>query len=93
MKEANSFPVDEFKFVIKVQLADSVTQAGYNGGFSGTIAQPWTALMFNLYTNPKEDETVSIRHIPAAIPIAGELQRYREVLKKYPPRTQISLKQ
>ncbi|MFL9991870.1 sulfatase-like hydrolase/transferase [Paraburkholderia sediminicola] len=85
--------VDEFKFVIKVQLADSVTQAGYNGGFSGTIAQPWTALMFNLYTNPKEDETVSIRHIPAAIPIAGELQRYREVLKKYPPRTQISLKQ
>jgi arylsulfatase A-like enzyme len=84
--------VDEFKFVIKVQLADSVTQAGYNGGFSGTIGQPWTALMFNLYTNPKEDETISIRHIPAAIPIAGELQRYREVLKKYPPHTQISLK-
>jgi arylsulfatase len=90
--EISAVRVDEFKFVLKVQLANSVTQAGYNGGFSGTLAQPWTALMFNLYTNPKEDETISIRHVPAAIPIFGELQRYRQVLKQYPPSTQISLK-
>jgi hypothetical protein len=33
-----------------------------------------------------------IRHVPAALPVYGELQRYREVLKKYPARRQLSIK-
>jgi arylsulfatase len=90
--EVSALRIDEFKLVYKAQLADSVTQAGFNGGFSGTLGQAWTALMFNLYTNPKEDETISIRHIPAATPLVAEFARYRAVLKKYPPQHQISLK-
>lgn len=90
--EVSAVRIDEFKLMYKAQLADSVTQAGFNGGFSGTLGQAWTALMFNLYTNPKEDETISIRHIPAATPLVAEFARYRAVLKKYPPQHQISLK-
>lgn len=90
--EISAVRVDEFKLMLKVQIPDSVTQAGYNGGFSGTVGQPWTALLFNLYANPKEDESVMIRRVPAALPVYGELQRYREVLKKYPPHSAISLK-
>jgi arylsulfatase len=48
--------------------------------------------MFNLYTNPQEDETIGIRHIPLGVPIETEFNRYKlEVLKKYPPHVQISI--
>ena len=72
--------------MMKAQAANSITHAGFNGGFSGSVEQAWTALMFNLYTNPQEDEAISIRHIPAAVPMLGELQRYQAVLKKSPNR-------
>jgi len=62
------------------------------GGFAGTLAPTWTGLVFNLYADPKEQESIAIRHIPISVPLVVELQRYREVLKKYPPRHQISLK-
>ena len=90
--ELSAVRVDEFKFMQKVQIADSVTHRGYNGGFAGTLAPTWTGLVFNLYADPKEQESIAIRHIPISVPLVVELQRYREVLKKYPPRHQISLK-
>lgn len=90
--EISAVRIDEFKFMTKAQAPDTITHVGFNGGFSGSVEQAWTALLFNLYTNPQEDESVSIRHIPAAVPILGELQRYQAVLKKYPPHHQISLK-
>lgn len=50
----------------------------------------WRGMMFNLYTNPREDMSDGVRHIPIASPVAGEIRRYQEVLKKYPPKTQLS---
>jgi arylsulfatase len=49
-------------------------------------------LVFNLYADPKEEESIAIRHIPASVPLVMEFARYQQVLKKYPPRTQASLK-
>ncbi|MDR5739999.1 sulfatase-like hydrolase/transferase [Caballeronia sp. LZ016] len=90
--EISAVRVDEFKFMLKAQEANSLTQQGFNGGFSGSMQQSWASIMFNLYTNPKEDETIGIRHIPMGVPLQAEYLRYADVLKKYPPRHQISLK-
>ncbi|SAK42774.1 arylsulfatase [Caballeronia fortuita] len=90
--EISAVRVDEFKFMVKAQEANSLTQQGFNGGFSGSVQGSWASVMFNLYTNPKEDETVGIRHIPMGVPLQAEMLRYADVLKKYPPRHQISLK-
>jgi arylsulfatase len=90
--ELSAVRVDEFKLMVKAQIADAATQRGYNGGFSGTAQDTWTALAFNLYSDPKERENVALRHIPATLPVLLELQRYKAVLKKYPPRKVVSLK-
>ncbi|WP_284503355.1 sulfatase-like hydrolase/transferase [Caballeronia sp. AZ10_KS36] len=90
--ELSAVRVDEFKLMQKAQAADSLTRLGYNGGFSGSMQSTWTALVFNLYSDPKEEESIAIRHIPVSVPLVAEMQRYREVLKKYPPRHVISLK-
>ncbi|MEI5997466.1 sulfatase-like hydrolase/transferase [Paraburkholderia bengalensis] len=90
--ELSAVRVDEFKFMQKVQVADSVTRRGYNGGFSGTLQPTWTGLVFNLYADPKEEESIAIRHIPVSVPLVAELRRYQAVLKQYPPRHEISLK-
>lgn len=90
--EISAVRVDEFKFMPIVQILNSVVQAGHIGGFSGTMQQSNGSTMFNLYTNPQEDETIGIRHIPLGVPLQAEYLRYREILKKYPARTQISLK-
>ncbi|WP_413587621.1 sulfatase-like hydrolase/transferase [Bdellovibrio sp. HCB274] len=83
--------VDEFKFMPLVQIMNSVVQAGHIGGFSGTVQNSSGSNLFNLYTNPKEDETIGIRHIPMGVPLQAELYRYMEVLKKYPPKKVIGL--
>ncbi|WP_304487956.1 sulfatase-like hydrolase/transferase [Chitinophaga sp. Cy-1792] len=83
--------VDEFKFMELAQQANAITQRGFNGGFSGGLVQAFGSIMFNLYTNPQEDETVGIRHIPLGVPLQTEFLRYRGVLKKYPGRVQISI--
>ncbi len=90
--ELSAVRVDEFKLMKKFQLPDAVTHEGYNGGFSGMVGTAWTALVFNLYSDPKEQESIAIRHIPASVPLVMEFARYQQVLKKYPPRTQASLK-
>lgn len=78
--------IDEFKLHLVVQLQDAIFPRGNKGGFSGTI-NPETGgtTMVNLYTNPQEDMTVGIRHLPATIPLGQEATRYGEVLAKYPP--------
>ncbi|TJZ66666.1 sulfatase-like hydrolase/transferase [Chitiniphilus eburneus] len=90
--EISAVRVDEFKFMMIAQAANAITQSGDNGGFSGAALTSQASIMFNLYTNPQEDQTSGIRHIPMGVPLQAEYLRYREVLKKYPPHTQISLK-
>ncbi|MBO9695271.1 MAG: sulfatase-like hydrolase/transferase [Sphingopyxis sp.] len=77
--------MDEFKYQMLVQAPFSTTPNGNHGGFTGTIAPAAGAMMYNLYANPQEDNSVALRHIPAAAGIALEVRRYQEMLKKYPP--------
>lgn len=69
------------------RAAGSHFQRGHTGGFSGAIiTQTGNATVTNLYTNPQEDTSVGIRHIPITVPVLGEITRYGAVLKKYPPK-------
>ena len=82
--------MDEFKAHITVQLQDAIFERGFTGGFSGAMVEKTGgATVTNLYTNPQEDVSIGIRHIPITIPLMGEGARYAEVLKKYPPRIKI----
>lgn len=77
--------IDEFKFNTVVQLEQGIFQRGYTGGFSGAmVTSTGGVAMINLYTDPKEDVSVGIRHIPVDVLLEAEGNRYREVLKKYP---------
>ncbi|SIT40882.1 arylsulfatase-like enzyme [Paraburkholderia piptadeniae] len=90
--EVSAVRVDEFKMMFKAQLPDTVNRMGYNGGFAGTVGQAWTAMVFNLYSDPKEEESVLARHTPLEVFLLAEYRRYLSVLKKYPPRHQLSVK-
>ena len=82
--------IDEFKYNLTVALQEAVFSKGDTGGFSGTIAtNTGGTLMTNLYTNPQEDISVGVRHIPMLVPFYGEVDRYQAVLKKYPPQLKI----
>ncbi len=82
--------IDEFKAHFTLELEKAVFPRGYQAGFSGAvITQTGGALMVNLYTDPKEDVSSGVRHIPLGVVLAAETQRYQEVLKKYPPQCKI----
>jgi len=82
--------VDEFKYNFTVELEQGVFVRGYTGGFSGAmVTDTGGVLVTDLYTNPQEDVSVGIRHIPMTIPVFGEVARYRKVLEKYPPQIKI----
>ena len=81
--------VDEFKFFVLAQMPFSLTQNGYHGGFTGTVARTAGMTVFNLYANPQEDNSVGIRHIPATMDLVTEFERYKAVLKKFPPNVQV----
>ncbi|MBU4563960.1 MAG: sulfatase-like hydrolase/transferase [Desulfarculus sp.] len=82
--------IDEFKTNFIVQLQKAIYQKGYTGGFSGAIVTATGGVtMNNLYTDPQEDVSIGIRHIPMAVIMGAEADRYRQVLKKYPPVTKI----
>jgi len=56
--------VDEFKYVWTAELENAVVQRGDWGGFSGSIfTDSGGAIAFNLYTDPKEDVSIGVRHI------------------------------
>lgn len=82
--------VDEFKMELVVQLQDAIWSGGNLGGFSGAIIpETGGVTVVNLYTNPQEDVSVGIRHLPVTIPLGQEASRYAAVLEKYPPRISV----
>ena len=81
--------VDEFKIHTLLQEPYLLTPNGSHGGFTGVILESAGSMMFNLYTNPQEDDAVGIRHIPLGVPLNAELAAYQAILKKYPGKVQI----
>jgi len=82
---ASAIRIDEFKGSSVVELEQGVFNRGYTGGFSGAIiTDTGGVIVSNLYTNPQEDVSIGIRHIPMGVLIGAEAKRYNEVLEKYP---------
>lgn len=78
--------IDEFKGVMTAEIENGVVQKGDWGGFSGPIfTDSGGGIVFNLYTNPQEDVSVGIRHIPVSVPIMAASAFYLKELIKYPP--------
>ncbi|MEM8606201.1 MAG: sulfatase-like hydrolase/transferase [Myxococcota bacterium] len=88
--QSSALRVDEFKGSSAVELEGAIFQKGNIGGFSGAIiTQTGGVVVTNLYTNPKEDTTIGIRHIPMGVLLGAEAQRYNEVLEKFPPQIKV----
>ncbi|MEM6673831.1 MAG: sulfatase-like hydrolase/transferase [Planctomycetota bacterium] len=84
--------MDEFKLHLIVQLQHAIFPQGNKGGFTGAMVHQTGGLTtVNLYTNPKEDMSVGVRHIPASMPLGNELNRYGAVLAKYPPQSKVAM--
>ena len=67
-----------------------MVQKGDIGGFSGSIfTDTGGAIVFNLYTNPQEDVSIGIRHIPLAVPLGETGGWYLKELIKYPPQFKV----
>jgi len=82
--------IDEFKLISVLELEKSIFQRGFQAGFSGSIVtETGGATVVNLYADPKEDVSVGVRHIPAAVVLGAEFTRYSDVLKKFPPRIKV----
>jgi arylsulfatase len=72
------------------EIENGAVQKGDWGGFSGPIfTDSGGGIVFNLYTNPQEDVSVGIRHIPVAVPIMAASGFYLKELIKYPPQFKI----
>jgi arylsulfatase len=79
--------IDEFKGSMIVELEDAIFLRGYNARFSvAIVTNTGDAIMTNLYTDTQEDVNVGIRHIPVAVQIGNEIERYTKVLMQYPPK-------
>ena len=82
--------VDEFKGVWTGEIENAIVQKGDWGGFSGAIfTDSGGGVAFNLYTNPKEDVSIGIRHIPMMVPLLQAAGAYMQDLIKYPPQFKI----
>ena len=82
--------IDEFKGIMTAEIENGVVQKGDWGGFSGPIfTDSGGGIVFNLYTNPQEDVSVGIRHIPMSVPIIAASGFYLKELIKYPPQFKI----
>ena len=81
--------IDEFKFYTLLQQPFAFTQSGYQGGFTGTVMPAAGAMLFNLYADPHETDSIGIRHTPMGVPLTVEIEEYKKILQKYPPKTQI----
>lgn len=79
--------VDEFKYIITAEIENGIFQKGDLGGFSGSIVtDTGGAVMVNLYTDPQEDVSVGIRHIPMSVVMGSVTNAYMKDLIKYPPK-------
>jgi arylsulfatase len=77
--------IDEFKGTGTLELEHAIFNRGYTGGFSGAlVTETGGAIVTNLYTNPQEDISVGVRHLPMAVMLGQEAQRYQKVLDKFP---------
>jgi arylsulfatase len=82
--------VDEFKYIFTAEIQGGFFQKGDIGGFSGPIVtDTGGAVLVNLYTNPQEDVSIGVRHIPMAVPVIGAAGAYYKELIKYPPQFKI----
>ena len=82
--------IDEFKYIWTAEIQGGFFQKGDVGGFSGPIAtETGGGVMVNLYTNPEEDASVGVRHIPATVPVMAAAGEYMKDLIKYPPQFKI----
>lgn len=85
---ASAVRIDEFKLHGVVELEKALFPRGFTGGFSGSIVvQTGGSAATNLYTDPQEDVSVGVRHLPVITILGQEAQRYDNVLVKYPPKT------
>ncbi len=83
--------VDEFKYIMTAEIEDGLFKRGFTGGFSGPIVtETGGAIMVNLYTNPKEDVSIGVRHLPMEVPVAYTLASYMLELSKFPPQFKVS---
>lgn len=82
--------VDEFKYIFTAEIEGGFFKKGDIGGFSGPIAtDTGGGVMVNLYTNPQEDVSIGIRHIPMMVPVANMAGWYMMELVKYPPQFKV----
>lgn len=82
--------VDEFKYTFTAEIENGFFQRGDWGGFSGPIAvDTGGAVCVNLYTDPQEDISIGVRHIPMTVPLIGTAGWYMKELIKYPPQFKI----
>ena len=62
--------VDEFKYIFTAEIEDGFFKNGDMGGFSGPIVtDTGGGIVFNLYTNPQQDVSIGVRHIPMMVPV------------------------
>jgi hypothetical protein len=84
--------IDEFKATLTGEIEDGIMKRGYTGSFSGSIfTDTGGAVIVNLYTNPQEDVSVGVRHIPMAVPLGETAGWYLKELFEYPPQFKIGL--
>jgi len=82
--------IDEFKLHLAVELEKAVFPRGFQAGFSGAmVTQTGGILVTNLYTDPQEDVSIGIRHVPMVTIVGAEATRYEQVLAKYPPQIKV----
>jgi arylsulfatase A-like enzyme len=78
--------IDELQYIFTAEIEGAFFKRGDVGGFGGAVVtQTGGGIGINLYTNPQQDVSIGIRHIPMMVPVMHEAGRYFEVLKKYPP--------
>jgi arylsulfatase A-like enzyme len=82
--------IDELKATVTGEIEDGIMKRGYTGGFSGSIfTDTGGAVIVNLYTNPQEDVSVGVRHIPMAVPLGETGGWYMKELFEYPPQFKV----
>ena len=69
----------------EIDIHDTVTP----GGFSGHTVQYTYGKVFNLFLDPKEEHSFTIRKLVFLPIIAGIQAKHKATFKKYPPRIQV----
>ena len=84
LHDLSAVRIDEYKMY---RLATELTTDMHAqvGGLSGSTQLYSYGKMFNLYLDPKEERTLMIRKTWVMPAMQEEMNRFKEVLKKYPP--------